>query len=717
MRNGDDTNFIKNKSKYILALKLYIRLLEQQQDQAEYVNLVQKLTFITDFDLSRGDILKKVILDKYTKLSMDEMCQEIISKISCLSSLAENNIRSYRYNTTKISGYSSRALVRDYSIVLPLNLQQLEQLLSKYVTYKNKTMYIISNEKTVGVSFIGGKCYYYDTDGSKVFTSLHQLVEFIFEMHKLTKEKYLTLGLVVISLGQVELNYPKHENIFNELKMYLQSSDYKQQAYDLAGRISCEDSLKYFKDISLHEQQIQQDLISSVIDGDVVKVSSYLKDREITDYPVTENGMTALMYAVGVKNVQMVEVLLKNPNLNNIQDEVNKKNSAGKTVLMQAIDTQDERIIKVFLTDKYLCLDALVYAVISNKNELAESIITNHAHKFDIAVFEKAIDIDNIDVMIILLQNKEVTKFDINSKDSLGKTILEYASINKHEEMAKLIIKQSELKFDENSDCRSMLRSVVSSTPVLLDQAIDDQNEQVLELILTNNEICLEALTRAVKNKKKTMIAFITKHFVVCDRYFFNEIAETRDAVVAEIVVKRMLALGFDVNQKNKLGKNVLMEMIENGHTGMAKLIIAHSNIKLNDKDNQGNSALMIAAYLGYESLVRDFFQKDFDFKAKNLDGWNALMLAVRASGVDERYVPIIKTLMEKGIDVDVLSADGWTALMVATAIRRSDIVEHLLQHGANAAIKNSEGKDALYWAVTNQSPYIVGLLNKSLKK
>ncbi len=69
-----------------------------------------------------------------------------------------------------------------------------------------------------------------------------------------------------------------------------------------------------------------------------------------------------------------------------------------------------------------------------------------------------------------------------------------------------------------------------------------------------------------------------------------------------------------------------------------------------------------------------------------------------------------VRMLLAEGVDPDTRDSDGWTALMYATYGGHLEVVEVLLDAGADASIE-SYGASALWWAREKGHSGIVHLL------
>ena len=201
------------------------------------------------------------------------------------------------------------------------------------------------------------------------------------------------------------------------------------------------------------------------------------------------------------------------------------------------------------------------------------------------------------------------------------------------------------------------------------------------------------------------------------------------------------LNITFEViNIQNKLGYSALAVSIIIGNIETAEYIIdlgADVNAATSHKDTgfAGNTPLIQAAGLGYLSLINKLIERGAKVDATSEDGIHALYQAAQNGHLE--IVKILATKDQNVVDlrgylgrtpltvaaqfghlsivnyltslpqtnIDSQDNDRNTPLILGAYNNQTNVVENLLEKGANASLKDNTGNTALYW--TAQLGYI----------
>ena len=156
-------------------------------------------------------------------------------------------------------------------------------------------------------------------------------------------------------------------------------------------------------------------------------------------------------------------------------------------------------------------------------------------------------------------------------------------------------------------------------------------------------------------------------------------------------------------------------DMIKAGRLRIAESLI-DAGADVNQKDENGNTPLLLAIKNGYSSLIDPLLLKKADIETINNDEMNALKLAICYGTVSD-----VDLLVLRGANVNASGENGYTALMLAALGNNTDMMRVLLENEANVNAQNKSGDTALLMAAENGNwPAIKCLLeyraNKEIK-
>ncbi|XP_059057143.1 kinase D-interacting substrate of 220 kDa B [Achroia grisella] len=119
-----------------------------------------------------------------------------------------------------------------------------------------------------------------------------------------------------------------------------------------------------------------------------------------------------------------------------------------------------------------------------------------------------------------------------------------------------------------------------------------------------------------------------------------------------------------------------------------------NKNINIDDRDENGTTALMCASENCRVAAVRTLLAAGADACACDADGWTSLAFAARGG-----HLNVVKELLDAGVHVDSRDCGGWTPLMWASYKGHEDVVALLLEKGADVHAHGNYNINSLVWA------------------
>lgn len=136
-----------------------------------------------------------------------------------------------------------------------------------------------------------------------------------------------------------------------------------------------------------------------------------------------------------------------------------------------------------------------------------------------------------------------------------------------------------------------------------------------------------------------------------------------------------------------------LIEAVQEGDSGAVKIIVSNnSSVKINEKDINGATPLMWAAYEGNIKIIKILLESGADINASDNFSQSVLCYACGPHGSFEA----IKYLIDNGANVNPDTNGNDTPLMHASMWVSNDAVKYLLKKGARVNDKTKQGDTAL---------------------
>lgn len=157
------------------------------------------------------------------------------------------------------------------------------------------------------------------------------------------------------------------------------------------------------------------------------------------------------------------------------------------------------------------------------------------------------------------------------------------------------------------------------------------------------------------------------------------------------LVVSALLQRGFDANTLDPQGRHALFIAVDEPSVQVLDVLLSWRGIKVDLRNPQGETPLMIAALRGYLGAVQKLIAKDADV---NKPGWTPLHYAATNGHLD-----VMKLLLEQHAYIDAGSPNGSTPLMMAAQYGTPEAVKLLLDAGADPLLKNQQQLNAIDFA------------------
>jgi ankyrin repeat protein len=156
-------------------------------------------------------------------------------------------------------------------------------------------------------------------------------------------------------------------------------------------------------------------------------------------------------------------------------------------------------------------------------------------------------------------------------------------------------------------------------------------------------------------------------------------------------VIQQLLARGFDSNTVNPRGVPALMVAIRSPAPKSVQVLLKQPGIKVEARNPQDESALMLAAFVGNLDLCKQLLDLDADV---NKPGWAPLHYAATNS-----HTAVMQLLLDSFAYIDAASPNGTTPLMMAAMYGNASAVKLLLEGGADPTLKNDKELSAIEFA------------------
>jgi len=195
--------------------------------------------------------------------------------------------------------------------------------------------------------------------------------------------------------------------------------------------------------------------------------------------------------------------------------------------------------------------------------------------------------------------------------------------------------------------------------------------------------------------------------------YFNTPVLSFAAACGYNDIVLLLLGKGALIENKDQQGNTALVYAAYRKHIDCVKTLLAHGanpnviiRFSKNEFGRQGIPILFVAAYSKDREIYDALLEAGVDINARDESGLSFLMFVAFAGNT-----PLLEELIQKGIDIEYKNSDGNTALLIAAFHGQTDCVKALLNHGANVHDADIDNSTAIMLAAQFGYTEIVAIL------
>ncbi|XP_067673680.1 putative ankyrin repeat protein RF_0381 [Haliotis asinina] len=405
-------------------------------------------------------------------------------------------------------------------------------------------------------------------------------------------------------------------------------------------------------------------LIEACVLGDLRRVE-YILSKDTANINIgDENGVTPAMIAAQIGRRDILELLVKRgADLSLTNDEernvLHVACMEGNMEVAKYIHSQN--IIGIESTDGFETTP-LMFAAVSGKIEVFSFLIrigadvsrenANGENILHLSCRSEIVEIVNF----ILTQNI----LNVNCTGTYGTTPL-MAACYGNGTVFDLLIKRGADTLAKDEDNRNILH-----------HASRGGNEAIVNYILTQTVLDINSKTIL----KMTPVLFAA--------------FEGKIDVLDLLIERGAYTTAVDYNNGN-----ILHLSCSGGYVESVKHVLKLNIVDINSKEGDGRTAVLVAAFKGNREVFDILVKEGADLSAVDDCGDNILHLACLGENVEI----VQRVLALKVVDINSRGADGMTPLLTAVACNARDVIDLLIDIGADPSVVNIYGKNILHLA------------------
>jgi len=338
----------------------------------------------------------------------------------------------------------------------------------------------------------------------------------------------------------------------------------------------------------------------------------------------------------------------------------------------------------------------------------------------------KAINKNNIDTVILLVEYGITNNIDMNIVDMNGNTpitlayklnfegifkfLLKYLDINKCDLKGNSILYYAIFKNDIDT-IRDLInlgadinfKDKFGNSAIHI--AIFKRNQEILKILLHNSNLLLNVPN--IKGETPIFTIINIPNYTVIEKI---------------VIIDNLIKRGADINFVDNDGNTPLICAIQIGSLPIIELLIENGANVNYIIENKHKSVLTYAIELGELEIVKHLVKCGADVNFKNKNGVSILIEAIDnlkweifkflvnfnanncMSGdiyekeiiekvIENNKLDVLKFLLINNLNINTKDKDGNTPLAYAIKAKNSDIVKYLIENGANIHHKNNKGQ------------------------
>lgn len=223
-----------------------------------------------------------------------------------------------------------------------------------------------------------------------------------------------------------------------------------------------------------------------------------------------------------------------------------------------------------------------------------------------------------------------------------------------------------------------------------IEAAIMNNHDEVAVFLVKNGVKVDEAMNFAFTFKRDELIKQLLPLGTDANVVFLKAIEISNQPIAAFA-----LSNGASKSAVNEEGKNALLLAIENGDQQMIEYAINELKLDVNAVSAANENALMLSCKSQNLLLVKQLLDQTANLEFENNLGETALFYANRNDNP-----ALFELFLQRNVNLNHTDNAGNSVLLKAAALNKSERVKLLIDRGANCALVNENGMNALSYLV-----------------